>query len=217
MLDMSDRREYDRHYYHSVRQPKTAASKAVAAALCQLCGDDWANTHVGWNDAVFVCGNCNNKLSNWDREKEMSRRQAEAACQVCYVDPAITIHASSQLRCCAGCSALLSEKEAEGSQPWKPAEGDPWDADGKLGHIFETGTQFHEPPAATALCGVKAPVWPIAVDMFSSAAVKRFGLCVACFQACPDPAHLFHPRHEYFAYVVPTDVLGRMNVAVETS
>ena len=202
---MSERaRQYDRDYHKNIRRPKTLADRAVAKALCQLCGDDWASTHAGWNDALFVCGNCNNKLANWHREKELSRRQAEAACQVCYVDPAITIHESSQLRCCLTCSAGLSEEEAEGSQPWKPAEGDPWDADGKLGHLFESGTQFHEPPAATALCGVKAPVWPIAIDMISTAAVKRFGLCVACFQACPDSAHLFHPRHAYTAYVVPT-------------
>ena len=212
---MSDRREYDRHYYHSVRQPKTAANRAVAAALCQLCGDDWATTHVGWNDEIFVCGNCDRKLSTWEREKEMSRRQAEAACQVCYVEPAITIHESSQFRCCLTCSALLSEEEAEGSQPWKPAEGDPWDADGKLGHIFEQSAQFHEPPAVASLCGVEAPVWPIAMDMTTPSALKRFGLCVACFQACPDSAHLFNPRHAYLAYVVPTDVLG--SVAVETS
>ena len=203
MLDMSDRGEYQRNYYRDVRQPKNAASKAVAAATCPICGDEWASTHAGWNAEIFVCGNCNNKLSNWDREKEMARRKMEALCQVCYIEPAESLHEASQLRCCCGCSAWLSEGEAEGSQRWEPSEN-PWDEDGKLGHLFEKGTQFHEPPAATALCGVKAPVWPIAGDMFSPAAVKRFGLCVACFQACPDSAHLFHPRHAYFAYVVPT-------------
>ena len=136
------------------------------------------------------------------------------------MEPAITIHESSQFRCCLTCSAWLSEEEeAEGSQRWKPANADPWDADGKLGHLFEkVGLQFHEPPAQTAsLCGVKAPVWPIAMDMTTPSALKRFGLCVACFQACPDPAHLFNPRHAYLAYVVPTDVLGSVDVAVETS
>ena len=48
----------------------------------------------------------------------------QAACQVCYVDPAITIHESSQLRCCLsiGCSDYLdwlSEEEAEG----RPSRG----------------------------------------------------------------------------------------------
>ena len=209
--------EYDRNYYRDVRGPKTAASKAVAAAICPICGDEWAATHAGYNAEIFVCHTCSAKLSKWGGEKEMARRQMEAACQVCYVDPAITIHESSQLRCCLTCSAWLSEGEAEGSQRWKPANADPWDTDGKLGHLFEKGTQFHEPPAVASLCGVKAPVWPIAMDMTTPSALRRFGLCVACFQACPDPAHLFHPRHAYRAYVVPTDVLGRMNVAVGTS
>ena len=40
----------------------------------------------------------------------MARRKWEAACEVCHVDPAITIHESSQLRCCLTCSALLSEE-----------------------------------------------------------------------------------------------------------
>ena len=92
----------------------------MAKATCQICGDEWANTQAGWNAEIFACDNCAGKLSNWDREKEMSRRQAEAACQVCYVDPAESaIHESSQLRCCLTCSALLSEEEAEGSQRWE--------------------------------------------------------------------------------------------------
>ena len=62
--------EYDRNYYRDVKRPKTAASKAVAAATCQICGDDWANTQAGWNDAIFACNNCAGKLANWDREKE---------------------------------------------------------------------------------------------------------------------------------------------------
>ena len=203
-MDMSDRREYDRHYYHSVRQPKNAASKAVAAAICQLCGDDWANTHVGWNSEIFVCGNCDRKLSNWDREKEMARRKMEALCQVCYIEPAESLHEASQLRCCCGCSAWLSEGEAEGSQRWKPAEN-PWDADVKLGHLFEKlGLRFDLPPAQTALCGVKAPVWDIMIDMTMPAALRRWGLCVACLKACPDPAGIAQRDRNYFAYVVPT-------------
>ena len=56
--------------------------KAVIAALCKLCGDEWATTHVGWNAEISVCLTCSAKLSKWDREKEMARRQMEALCQV---------------------------------------------------------------------------------------------------------------------------------------
>ena len=136
MLDMSEyRREYDRHYYHR-RQAAQGPQllRLVAAALCQLCGDEWASTHVGWNDEIFVCGNCNNKLSNWDREKEMERRKMDALCQVCYHRARrIGLHEASQLRCCCGCSAWLSEGEAEGSQRWKPAKDSPWDDRWKAG------------------------------------------------------------------------------------
>ena len=196
--------EYDRNYYRDVRQPKTVGDRAVAAAICPICGDDWATTQAGWNSAIFVCATCRDKLSKWDREKEMARRKWEASCQFCGVEPAISIHESSQLRCCRGCSAWLSEGEAEGSQRWEPAKANPWDEGGKLGHIFEQCAQFHEPPAATALCGVKAPVSPLMGDMTMPAALKRWGICVACLKACPDPAHLFNPRHAYLAYVVPT-------------
>ena len=89
-------KEYQRHYYRDVRGPKTAANKAVAAATCEICGDEWANTHAGWNAAIFVCNTCDGKLSNWDREKEMARRKMEALCQVCYVEPAISLHEASQ-------------------------------------------------------------------------------------------------------------------------
>ena len=93
----------------------------------------------------------------------------------------------------------LSEEEAEGSQPWKPAEGDPWDTDVKLGHLFEKlGLRFDLPPAQTALCGVKAPVWDIMMDMTMPAALRRWGLCVACLQACPDPAGLARRDRNYF-------------------
>ena len=202
---MSEReRKYHRDYYHNVRHPKDKAFKAVAASLCLICGDDWASTQAGWNAEIFVCLTCDRKLSNWDREKEMARRKIEALCQVCYIEPADSLHEASQLRCCLTCSAWLSEGEAEGSQRWKPAKADPWDEGGKLGHIFEGGTEFHEPPAVASLCGVKAPIRALRGDMTMPAALKRWGLCVACLKACPDAAHLFHPRHAYFAYVVPT-------------
>ena len=217
VLDMSDRtREYYRGYYREVRGPKMAASKAVAAATCQICGDEWAATQAGWAPlgphAISVCFTCDTKLSKWGKEREMARRQIEAACQVCYVGPAITIHESSQYRCCLTCSAWLSEGEAEGIQRWKPVEGDPWDTDEKLGHIFETGqgAVLHgepdpafEEPGIQALCGILSPPGPRKGFMDMPPALRRFGLCVACLKACPDPAHLFNPRHQYFAYVVP--------------
>ena len=204
-MDMSDRGDYHRNYYHEVRRPMTLANRAVAAATCEICGDEWANTQAGWNDAIFACNNCAGKLSNWEREKEMARRKMEALCQVCYVEPIVGLHEASQLRCCLTCIAWLSEGEAEGSQRWEPAKADPWDEDGKLGHLFErVGAQFHEPPAVASLCGVKAPIAPRAGEMMTPAALRRWGLCVACLQACPDPAGLAWKDRNYFAYVVPT-------------
>ena len=209
--------EYDRNYYRDVRGPKTAAFKVVAAALCPICGDDWATIYAGYNAEIFVCHTCSAKLSKWDREKEMARRKMEALCQVCCEEPAISLHESSLLRCCCGCSAWLSEGEAEGSQRWKPAEADPWDADGKLGHIFEQSAQFHEPPAVASLCGVKAPTSPLRGDMTMPQALRRSGLCIACLKACPDAAHLFDPRHPYFAYVIPVGQAQEIAPAVGTS
>ena len=205
----------------------TLANRAVAAATCEICGDEWANTQAGWNDAIFACNNCFGKLSNWEREKErekeMARRKMEALCQVCYVEPIVGLHEASQLRCCVGCIALLSEEEAEGSQRWKPAKADPWDTDGKLGHLllghlFErVGAQFHEPPAVASLCGVKAPVSPLMGDMMTPAALRRWGLCIACLQACPDPAGLAWKDRNYFAYVIPVGQAQEIAPAVGTS
>ena len=210
--------EYDRNYYRDVRQPKTAGFKAVAAATCPICGDEWASTHAGWA-AIFVCNTCSAKLSNWEREKEMAKRKWEASCQVCGVEPAISLHEASQLRCCCGCSAWLSEGEADGSQRWEPAKANPWDEDGKLGHLFEkVGAQFHEPPAVTSLCGVKAPIAPLAGDMMTPAALRRWGLCIACLSACPEPVGVSHwDRGNYFAYVIPVGQAQEIAPAVETS
>ena len=210
--------EYDRNYYRDVKRPKTLANRAVDATACQICGDVWAEVYAGWNAAIFVCLTCDGKLSNWDREKEMARRKMEALCQVCYVEPAISLHEASQLRCCCGCSAWLSEGEAEGSQRWEPAEGNPWDADGKLGHLFErAGIPFDGPDAIASLCGAKAPIWPIMIDMIMPAALRRFGLCVACLQACPDPAGIAHRDRNYFAYVIPVGQAQEIAPAVGTS
>ena len=68
---MSEReRKYQQDYHKNIRRPKTLADRAVAKATCEICGDEWANTQAGWNDAIFACDNCAGKLSNWDREKE---------------------------------------------------------------------------------------------------------------------------------------------------
>ena len=217
---MSEReREYDRNYHKNIRRPKTLANRAVAAATCQICGDDWASTHAGWNAEIFVCPICDTKLSKWEREKEMAKREAkremEGLCHVCYIEPSIGLHEASSLRCCVGCLVWLSEGEADGSQRWKPAEADPWNGDEKLGHIFEKGqgdvlygepdpASFADIPGIQALCGILSPSGPLKGDMETPAALRRFGLCVACLQACPDPAGLAHKEKNYFAYVVPT-------------
>ena len=207
-------KEYHRNYYRDVRGPKTAANKAVDAATCEICGDEWANTQAGWNDAIFACDNCDTKLSKWDREKEMAKREMEALCQVCYVEPSIGLHEASSLRCCVGCLVWLSEGEAEGSQRWEPAKADPWNG-GKLGHLFENGqgnvlygepdpASFADIPGIQALCGILSPSGPPRWDMTRPAALRTWGLCVACLQACPDPAGLAWRDRNYFAYVVPT-------------
>ena len=204
---MSEReRKYHRDYYHNVRHPKDKAFKAVAAASCQLCGDEWANTHVGWNAEIFVCLTCDAKLSEWDREKEDREREWATRCQVCGEEPAVGVDESTQLRCCLSIGCIdyldwLSEPTGE-ANPW--GEGDPWDTDEKLGHLFESvGAQFHEPPAVASLCGVEAPIRAFRGDMTMPSALRRWGLCVACLQACPDPAGLAWKDRNYFAYVIP--------------
>ena len=167
----------------------------MAAASCQICGDRWAATYAGYKAEIFVCKTCDAKLSEWDKEREIA-----TLCQVCCEEPAISLHESSQLRCCFGCSAWLSEGGPD-SEPTGAA--DPWDEDGKLGHIFETGNQFDGPDAIASLCGAKAPTWPIRRDMTMPGALRRWGLCVDCLHACPDPAGLADRDKNYFAYVVP--------------
>ena len=208
--------QYNRDYHKNIRRPKTLANRALAAATCEICGDEWANTQAGWNDAIFACNNCAGKLSKWDREKEMAKREMDALCQNCYIEPSIGLHEASQFRCCVGCLVWLSEGEAEGSQRWKPSEN-PWDTDGKLGHLFESvGAEFHEPPAVASLCGVKAPIRALRMDMTMPSELRRWGLCVACLQACPDPAGLAWKDRNYFAYVIPAQT-QEIAPAVETS
>ena len=80
--------------------------------------------------------------------------------------------------------------------------------------------QFDLPPAQTALCGVEAPVWPIGLDMIRRRRCGALGLCVACLQACPDPARLAWIRDTQLLGLrdpVPTDVLQEIAPAVETS
>ena len=156
----------------------------------------------------------------------MAKREMEALCKVCYVEPSIGLHEASSLRCCVGCLVWLSEGEAEGSQRWKPAEADPWDTDEKLGHIFEKGqddvlygepdpASFADLPGIQALCGILSPPGPPKGDMKTPPALRRWGLCVACLQACPDPAGLADRDKNYFAYVIP--VAQEIALAVETS
>ena len=63
---------------------------------------------------------------------------------------------------------------------------------------------FADIPGIQALCGILSPPGPRKGDMETPAALRRFGLCVACLQACPDPAGIAHRDRNYFAYVVPT-------------
>ena len=70
----------------------------------------------------------------------------------------------------SGAAAVASsgcrKRRPKGSQPWKPSKDSPWNTDERLGHLFEKlGLPFDLPPAQTALCGVKAPVWDIMMDM----------------------------------------------------
>ena len=39
--------------------------------------------------------------------------------------------------------------------------------------------------------------------MTMPSALRRWGLCVACLQACPDPAGIAWKDRNYFAYVIP--------------
>ena len=199
---MSERgREYYQNYYQNIRRPKAVAFKAVASATCQVCGDDWAIAHAGWQEKIFVCGRCYSKLWEWERSESERKRELATLCQICQEKPAIGVDKSTQLRYCLSkdCIACLLEQ-----YPVPTGAANPWDADEKLGHIFEYGAQFHEPPAVASLCGAKAPISPLAIDMLMPAALRRFGLCVACLQACPDPERLGDIRHSHFLYVVPT-------------
>ena len=208
---MSEReRKYHRDYYHNVRHPKDKAFKAVAAAACQICGDEWAQVYAGYNAEIFVCYTCDAKLCEWERSEWKKEQEMATLCQICSEEPAVGVDESTQLRYCLsiGCTDYLawwSEGEQD-SEPTGEVQPDPWDTDEKLGHLFETGvgSQFHEPDANAALCGARAPISPRRWDMTRPAALRRFGLCVACLQACPDPAGIAHRDRNYFAYVVPT-------------
>ena len=55
------------------------------------------------------------------------------------------------------------------------------------------------------------------MDMTMPPALKRWGLCVACLQACPDPAGLAWKDRNYFAYVIPVPTSQEIAPAVGTS
>ena len=165
-------RPYHRNYYRDVRGPKTAALKAVAAAACEICGYGWAAMYGGYKAAIFVCYRCCAKLIEWDHERERT------LCQVCHAQPAISLHESTQLRCCFACKCSLPEVDA-----------DPWDTDKKLGHIFSNVDYQHESEVAnTALCGAKAPISPIRLDMTMPPALQEWGMCVPLSAGLPRSA-----------------------------
>ena len=163
---MSEReaRSTIQNYYRNISRPKTLANRAVAAATCEICGDEWANAHVGWSNAeIFACDNCAGKTfqlgtgegNGKEGSKEGNGRRVQC---LRYMEPAISLHEGFvSFRCCVSCLVWLSEGEAEGSQRWKPAEADPWDGDEKLGHLFEKVARrrqlYGEPPAVASLCG----------------------------------------------------------------
>ena len=147
------------------------------------------------------------KLAKWDREKRNGKEAAwTALCQVCYVEPAVSLHESSLLRCCVafaspGCRKGRTKGPSGGNQ----LTPDPWDEDVKLGHLFEKGqggmwadpdpASFADIPGIQALCGIlKAPDGPLRGDMTDAGGVAdtRAYASLVC-KACPDPARLFHP------------------------
>ena len=162
----------------------------MAAATCEICGDDWANTQAGWNDAIFVCNNCAGKLSKWDREKEMAKREMDALCQNCYIEPSIGLHEASQFRCCVGCLVWLSEGEAEGSQGGgnhlriRGIQMESWVTSLKV-----LGAEFHEPPAVSfSLRGKSSDPGSQNGYDYANSELRRWGLCVACLQCVPRPS-----------------------------
>ena len=101
---MSERSpEYFQNYYRNISRPKTLANRALAAAACQICGDEWASTHAGWNSALFVCVYLQTaNLANWERgEGNGKETSGKPRVNSVSVEPAESaIHEASQLRCC---------------------------------------------------------------------------------------------------------------------
>ena len=141
---------------------------------------------LGGSNAIFVCVYCNNKLANWDREKEDRERRngATRLPGLSVRSPQLASMNRTQLRCCLSIGCIdyldwLSEEEAEGRpiRGWDHLRATPWDTDGKLGHLFEKlGLRFDLPACGqTALCGVKAPVWPFSGGNGDAGGVAALG------------------------------------------
>ena len=204
------RTKYQYDYYHAVRGPKTAVLNKIKRQTCQVCGEAWGVVSGGWAGTILACEICAARLAQW-------AERPEDLCQVCADVPAEGLDETSQRRCCMGCYTLLLA-EARSKLPTGEVQPDPWlDGEKLKGHLFESvGAEFHEPPAVASLCGARAPIRPLRMDMTMPSALRRWGLCVACLQACPDPAGLAWKDRNYFAYVIPAQT-QETAPAVETS
>ena len=212
MAKRTTRTQYQRDYYHAVRGPKTVALKKIRRQTCQVCGEAWGVVSGGWAETIFACESCAARLAQWDAERPQD------LCQVCVDVPAEGLDETTQLRCCMGCYPLLLA-EARSQLPTGEVQPDPWlDGEKLKGHIFEKlGLPFEGPDAIASLCGAKAPIRPLRMDMTMPSALRRWGLCVACLQACPDPPGLAWKDRNYFAYVIPVGQAQEIAPAVGTS
>ena len=169
----------------------------------------------GWAETILACKSCAAYLAQWGAER------TQDLCQVCVDVPAEGLDETTQLRCCLGCYAwLLAEARSQTRNPparYRPIRG--WTKMRKLkGHIFEgLGNQFDGPDAIASLCGAKAPIRPLRMDMTMPSALRRWGLCVTCLSLCPEPAGLANRDKNYHAYVIPVAQAQEIAPSVGTS
>ena len=209
---MAKRTKYQYDYYHAVRGPKTVALKKIRGQTCQVCGEAWGAVFGGWAETILACKSCAAYLAQWGAER------TQDLCQVCVDVPAEGLDETTQLRCCLGCYAWLLA-EARSQLPTGAVPPDPWlDGEKLKGHIFEgLGRPFEGPDAIASLCGAKAPIRPLRMDMTMPSALRRWGLCVTCLSLCPEPAGLANRDKNYHAYVIPVDHAQEIAPAVGTS